>query len=299
METPGYPKKQPFPYQFVGFNNETLNESPFILASYDDEYPDEDAVWRELIVNDSVVVVDSTLTYDEWAEEEGGYLFLGDKINVYTDTASYKNLTIIGFMEFMTIRGVIQHESLVRDAGINGSSQILVKVKDESQAGAVAKELEKTYIANGLQTIVIREMAEEQLTVMNQFFDLFNAYMGIGLIVGIAGLGIIIIRAVTERFKEIGMIRAIGFNRKMVLSSFLLESSFVAVLGILIGIGLGLISGYSFWLEDFKELGWSFYVPIGEIALVAIIAFAVSLLCTIPPSYKASRIEPAAALRYE
>jgi putative ABC transport system permease protein len=163
----------------------------------------------------------------------------------------------------------------------------------------VSKELEKTFIQNGLQTYVIRDMVEEQLEVQEQFFGLFQAYMSIGLIVGIAGLGIIIIRAVTERFKEIGMIRAIGFSRKMVLSSFLIEATFVAVLGILIGVGLGVFSGYSFWLEDFKELGWSFYVPMGEIALVGFMALVVSLLCTIPPSYKASKISPAEALRYE
>jgi putative ABC transport system permease protein len=95
------------------------------------------------------------------------------------------------------------------------------------------------------------------------------------------------------------MIRAIGFNRKMVLSSFLIEATFVAVLGILIGVGLGVISGYSFWVEDFKDLGWSFFVPVGEIAFIAFMSLAVSLLCTIPPSYKASKIEPAEALRYE
>jgi ABC-type lipoprotein release transport system permease subunit len=61
----------------------------------------------------------------------------------------------------------------------------------------------------------------------------------------------------------------------------------------------GVISGYSFWLEDFKELGWSFFVPVGEIAAISFMAFAVSLFCTIPPSFMASRISPAEALRYE
>jgi len=202
-------------------------------------------------------------------------------------------------MDSLIIRGIITHESLVKDAGIEGSSQILIKVKDDKRASDVAKELEKTFLMNGLQTFVIKDAMEEQLETQNQFFSLFQAYMGIGLIVGIAGLGFIIIRAVNERVKEIGMIRAIGFRRKMVLKSFLIESTFVSVLGILIGISLGVISGYSFWVEDFKELGWSFYVPLGEIALVGFIALMVSLLCTIPPSYKASKISPAEALRYE
>jgi putative ABC transport system permease protein len=299
VEAPDYPDEQSFPSQFVGFDNDTLDDSPLKLKFYMDSYPDEEAVWRELMVNDSVVITDSSLVFDEYAMDPTGFMNLGDRVNVMTKEGFYENLTIIGCIESIGISGIIQHESLVKDAGINGSSQILVKVIDEDKASEVAKELEKTFIANGLQTIVIREMVEEQLAVTDQFFDLFEAYMSIGLIVGIAGLGIIIIRAVTERFKEIGMIRAIGFNRKMVLSSFLIEATFVAVLGILIGVGLGVISGYSFWVEDFKDLGWSFFVPVGEIAFIAFMSLAVSLLCTIPPSYKASKIEPAEALRYE
>jgi len=299
IESPDHPDKQPIPYQFVGFDNNTLEANPFSLKSYLDTYPDETAVWQELMVNESLVIVDSLLAYDEWNSELGGFLFLGDRVTVFGNGVTYKNLTIIGFMDSITLKGVIQHESFVKDAGIIGSSQMLVRVKDEDRSKTVAKELEKTFIANGLQTIVIRDLVEGQISVMNQFFSLFNAYMGIGLVVGIAGLGIIIIRAVKERFKEIGMIRAIGFNRRMVLYSFLLEATFVAVLGILIGTGLGIISGYSFWLEDFKELGWSFFVPVGEIAIIGFMAFAVSLLCTVPPSYKASKIEPAEALRYE
>ncbi|MHA2068836.1 MAG: ABC transporter permease, partial [Candidatus Thorarchaeota archaeon] len=263
IETPDHPDEQSFPYLYVGFDNETLEASPFKLKSYMQSFPNEEAVWRELLVNESVVIADSSLQYDEWNAELGAYLVLGDEINVHTKTGSSKNLTIIGFMNSFNIRGIIQRESLVNDAGIQGSSQILVKVRDEGKASEVSKELEKTFLANGLQTIVIREAMEEQLATTNQFFNLFEAYMSIGLIVGIAGLGIIIIRAVTERFKEIGMIRAIGFKRKMVLYSFLIESTFVAVLGILIGVGLGVLSGYSFWLEDFKEMGWSFYVPLG------------------------------------
>ena len=299
IETPDYPDRKPMPYLFVGFDNDTLTSNPFKLRNYMEDFPDEESVWRELSVNESVVIADSSLGYNEFEMEIHDHLNIGDRINVHTESGSNKNLTIIGFMESYTIRGIIQHESRVKEAGINGSTQILVKVRDEDKVRLVAKELEKTFIQNGLQTIVIRDMVEEQLEVTNQFFDLFNAYMSIGLIVGIAGLGIIIIRAVTERFKEIGMIRAIGFKRKMVLSSFLMESSFVAVLGIFIGIGLGVISVYSFWLEDFQELGWSFYLPMGEIAMIAFIAFVVSLLCTIPPSYKASKISPAEALRYE
>ena len=64
--------------------------------------------------------------------------------------------------------------------------------------------------------------------------------MGLGLIVGVAALGVISARAVVERRQQIGVLRAIGFRKRMVQLSFLLESSFIALTSIVVGTGLGL-----------------------------------------------------------
>ena len=63
--------------------------------------------------------------------------------------------------------------------------------------------------------------------------------MGIGLFVGIAAVGVIAFRTVVERRQQIGMLRAIGYTRRAVALSFLMESSFIALLGILSGIASG------------------------------------------------------------
>ena len=64
-------------------------------------------------------------------------------------------------------------------------------------------------------------------------------FMGLGLIVGVAALGVITARAVVERRQQIGVLRAIGFRRRMVQISFLLESSFIALTSIVVGTVLG------------------------------------------------------------
>ena len=69
--------------------------------------------------------------------------------------------------------------------------------------------------------------------------------MASGLLVGIAALGVISLRSVVERRQQIGVLRAIGYRRGMVLASFLMESSFIALLGILIGVGLGALLSYN------------------------------------------------------
>jgi ABC-type lipoprotein release transport system permease subunit len=95
--------------------------------------------------------------------------------------------------------------------------------------------------------------------------------------------------------------RAIGFSRTNVALTFLLESAFVAVLGIANGIWPALLLASRLLASDeFSSAGFqSFYVPWMQIGLVAVLVFVASVLTTLIPSRQASNIPPAAALRYE
>jgi putative ABC transport system permease protein len=118
--------------------------------------------------------------------------------------------------------------------------------------------------------------------------------------VGVAALGVISTRAVVERRQQIGVLRAIGYQRSMVGLSFLIESSFVALLGILVGVVLGLITSYNFvqyFAQDSPSLTWE--VPWVQVLGIVALAYAVSLVTTVMPARQASRIYPAEALRYE
>jgi FtsX-like permease family len=75
--------------------------------------------------------------------------------------------------------------------------------------------------------------------------SIIEGFMGLGLIVGVAALGVITGRAVVERQQQIGVLRAIGFRRRMVQLGFLLESSFVALTSIVVGTGLGLVVAHN------------------------------------------------------
>jgi putative ABC transport system permease protein len=88
----------------------------------------------------------------------------------------------------------------------------------------------------------------------------------------------------------------------MIQWSFLLEASFVALLGILVGIGLGLILAYNFFNAELAGIPgseFSFAIPWTTLAIIMAIAYAVSMLTTYLPSWQAARIYPAEALRYE
>ena len=102
--------------------------------------------------------------------------------------------------------------------------------------------------------------------------------MASGLMVSIAALGVISLRSVVERRQQIGVLRAIGYRRSMVLASFLMESSFIALLGILLGVGLGALLSYNLVNATSDDVpGLSFTVPWIQIAIIVAIAYAVRL----------------------
>jgi putative ABC transport system permease protein len=126
--------------------------------------------------------------------------------------------------------------------------------------------------------------------------------MALGLVVGVAALGVISARAVVERRQQIGVMRAIGFRRTMIQTVFLLESSFVALTAIVVGTGLGLLLGWNIIRDSRNTPSWSnleMVVPWGDLVLIFVLVYAVALLATLAPALRASRIAPAEALRYE
>jgi putative ABC transport system permease protein len=112
---------------------------------------------------------------------------------------------------------------------------------------------------------------------------------------------VIAFRTVVERRQQIGMLRAIGYTKRAVALSFIMESSFTALLGIVSGITLALLLAYQLMqTDDFIQGGVpSFYIPWLQILAIGGFAFIASLVMTIIPSRQASSIPIAEALRYE
>jgi len=167
-------------------------------------------------------------------------------------------------------------------------------------AAALRSELEAAFFPEGLITIDVREEITTQFNAADRvllLLLLMQAYLAIGLIVGVTGLGVITIRAVVERRQEIGVLRALGFTRRMVRNVFLLEIALIASLGIAIGMGLGVVLAQRVWEAYFSSIA-VFAIPWVHLATVASIAFGFALLATAGPAVRASRLPPAETLRY-
>lgn len=109
------------------------------------------------------------------------------------------------------------------------------------------------------------------------------------------GLMNIMLVAVTERTKEVGLIKALGGKRKTVMLQFLTESIIISVLGALLGILLGVSLGNLFSLL----IGTGFVIPWDWVMLAIVICSITGLLAGLYPALKAGKLNPIEALRYE
>jgi putative ABC transport system permease protein len=167
---------------------------------------------------------------------------------------------------------------------------------------STAKKLESAFLANGMQADSVKKLLSEAVASSLTFDRLIEGFMGLGLIVGVAALGVITARAVVERRQQIGVLRAIGFRKRMVQLSFLIESSFIALTAIVVGSGLGLATAFNVINDSRRTPSWenmSFVVPWGTLAIIFSAVYLVALLTTFVPALRASRIYPAQALRYQ
>jgi ABC-type antimicrobial peptide transport system permease subunit len=144
----------------------------------------------------------------------------------------------------------------------------------------------------------IRDMTEMSLALAstsNLMGSLLLCVALISLVVGGVGIMNIMLVSVTERTREIGLRMAVGARAWDILTQFLVEAVVLCLLGGAVGIMLG--RGVSFCVWYF--LAWPTEVSVEAIIASAVVSASVGIIFGFYPAYKASRLDPIEALRYE
>jgi putative ABC transport system permease protein len=178
----------------------------------------------------------------------------------------------------------------------------LLDLREGVDAVSAATALEAAFMSSGLEADALQEVLDDAVAESRTFNLLVQAFMALGLFVGVAALGVISARSVVERRQQIGVLRAIGFRRRLVQATFLLESSFIALTSIVVGTALGLAVAYMIIRDSQQQPSWSnlsFDVPWANLGIVFLAVYVVAMITTLLPARRASRVYPAEALRYE
>ena len=246
--------------------------------------PNEDPVGQTIHVNNLLFRVIGVM------EERGGGGFGG-------------NLDEAVFIPLTTVQ-----DRLFRRRTVSGDYRVNViyaSVRSEDRMDAAQEQISELL----RQRHNIAFLGEDDFAIINQsdlisiFGDILNALTlflsaiaFISLLVGGIGIMNIMLVSVTERTREIGLRKAVGAKRRNVLSQFLIEAVTLALIGGLLGIALG--AGGAVAATSFVD-NFSAVVGIDAIAIAILFSMAVGLFFGIYPAYRASRLNPIDALRYE
>ena len=139
------------------------------------------------------------------------------------------------------------------------------------------------------------EMAQTGMAIATTLTILLGSIAAISLLVGGIGIMNIMLVAVNERIREIGIRMAVGAKEKDILLQFLIEAVVISSIGGLIGIFIG--AGISGLISKFA--GWSTSITLSSIILSFFFSSIVGLTFGLFPARKAAKLNPVEALRYE
>ena len=137
-------------------------------------------------------------------------------------------------------------------------------------------------------------------TITNALRLFLTAMAAISLLVGGIGILNIMLVTVAERTREIGLRKAVGANNKAVRNQFLLEAGTLTSLGGILGIILGIIVSYLIsLLMHYLGYDWAFVVSFVSVVLAVGVSILTGVLFGLYPAFKAAKLNPIEALRYE
>jgi len=312
--------------RLISYEEDFMNTTKWRMAHFDPKYGSTDVeIWQSLVSNPNLVVANASIipSDDPFGPPDRGFktsiIEPGDqkemtafdvKIRKRKTSENAENFTVIGIVERLAGETGFGSGGAKFYTTYSTGNRIAKEdipfdtyyflLSGNQNAGDYAQKLEKTFLANGMNAYSLLDRLEAEQATSNAFNKLFQGFSGLGLVVGVAAIGVLSVRAVVERRQSIGVLRAIGFRSSMIRTQFLIESSFITLLGIVVGIFLGILQSWLIYNEISKELeGAKFVIPFGEVGILIGITIIASILASIIPAHQASKTYPAEALRYE
>ena len=286
--------------------------------------------WLNMQKQGDVVFVDASFGLESSLDGTNVGIFaikVGENITIIdSQQPSHRREVMVG--------GILEQSSYLFSAGIwmpaepvieqyDGSlTRVYVSVSDDAQpspdfdtdevryfsaAGKTSSEREAaTELAERLRldlekdgvdvSLIAEDVALIQALVLS-ILALFEGYLAIGLMIGIAGIGVVTYRSVSERRKHIGMLRALGFTRGMVARVHLIEVGWVSLLGIINGIVVGMMFHVGLHSAIWESEGADLVLPWTTVSWVFFGGVFLVYLATLIPVRAVSKIQPSEALR--
>jgi len=263
------------------------------------------------------------LTDGQWiSKSSSSSILIGDKLatDAFSKEITVRRTLLLNDQPFV-VNGIIKQ--LIQGSGVGSSNLIIMSVDGiktlspdigptetwvrtssasdvKDVADKITKYFDKQYGEKSVYVITSDQLLEQ----VNSIFGLITIFLvGIGsisIIVGGVGIMNAMVTSVVERTKEIGIMKALGASDLKILSIFILEAGFIGMIGgtigIIIGYSLAILVAIIGAQSGFPlEAGITWQITLGSLAF----SMALGMISGALPAYRAARLDPIEALRYD
>ncbi len=206
---------------------------------------------------------------------------------------SQDNWVAIPLTTYQQINGY--NDSIDIYARANGNSEVMERAKDQVRAMMRVRRHNRAGEPDDFEVNTNDTFLDLWRQISSLFESVTLGLASISLVVGGVVIMNIMLVAVTERTREIGVRKALGAKQRDVLMQFLIESGMMSLVGGAIGVIGGVLLGKIITLVS----GWPATVPVWAILLGLFLATGVGIFFGVYPASKAARLDPVTALRAE
>jgi putative ABC transport system permease protein len=241
----------------------------------------------------------SALVEEQFAKTHG--IEIGEDFIVQTPTGARVHLQALGeYRDPMLMQGlVVEQRTFARASALVDPYAYYIKRSDRTDPAAVRRAVDEAlaeYPAAKVQTT--DEYRDAIGARLDQMVYLLYALLAMSVVISLFGIANSLFLSIHERTREFGLLRAIGATRTQVRRVVRYESVITALIGGLLGIGIGLLFGY-LMTAALADLGLSFSIPVVQLVGFLILAVAVGILAAVVPARRGARIDVLDALHQE
>ena len=304
------------PYIIRGFDENFSNHGGLPLHIWDEQLGETaEEAWISIEKYDDIVFVDASFGL-ELATDGTGLnqikLSIGDLISLidFSNPENRRYVRVGGFLaqsSYLYSAGIWINSNVAVEQFDAKATRMYISVSEEStddriiqgkskierqRAEMLSEELNQKFSSEGVQVTLIYEDIQTLQQLVQSLLGLFEGYLSIGLFVGVTGIGVVTYRNVSERRSSIGMMRALGLRRNEVGLLFVVEVSWIAVLGLLNGFVIAYLFHSSLYETIWSDQGVDFTFPHTRSFFILASSWALVILTTMIPIRNATKISP-------
>jgi putative ABC transport system permease protein len=231
---------------------------------------------------------------------------IGSQVTVRTP-AGTRTFTVRAIYDTSDVGDLVRQELPVGDqlisaddyrrlGGDPGLTRIYAMARDGVTAGAARAAIERAIPDYpNVEIAGHDELRRRATAAIDPALRLFYSLLGLAVVVGLAGVVNTLVLSILERTRELGLLRAIGMDRRQVRSMIRWEAVIIGAIGITIGLGVGAFLGWAIS----RDLDLSATIPVGQLVLIAAAATVAAVAAATLPARRAARVDIVRAVAVE